>query len=110
MSNCFRQIDAFPIIARVIREMSQREGRFISHRDIVQRLLEDPEAKSLIEHAYQQQEGNQSREWMANNMVSWFSQRITIGCSDWEASFERTRTNGMWAYRSLEVRTSKSPA
>ncbi len=32
-------------------------------------------------------------------MVSWFSQRITVGESDWSLAFERTKIDGLWAYK-----------
>jgi hypothetical protein len=32
-------------------------------------------------------------------MVSWFSQRITVGESEWAAAFERTRIDGHRAYK-----------
>jgi hypothetical protein len=32
-------------------------------------------------------------------MVSWFSQRITVGESEWARAFERTRIDGLWAYK-----------
>jgi hypothetical protein len=38
----------------------------------------------------------QSLEWLAGNMVSWFSQRITVGESDWARAFERTKIDGLW--------------
>jgi len=32
-------------------------------------------------------------------MVSWFSQQITVGESDWARAFERTKIDGLWAYK-----------
>jgi len=32
-------------------------------------------------------------------MVSWVSQRITVGESDWARAFERTKIDGLGAYR-----------
>jgi hypothetical protein len=45
-----------------------------------------------------------SLEWLASNMVSWVSQRITVGESDWARGFERTKIDGLWAYKSLTPR------
>jgi hypothetical protein len=53
----------------------------------------------LIEAAHQQQEDKRSLEWLTRNMVSWFSQRITVGESDWGRAFERIKIDGLWAYR-----------
>lgn len=36
-----------------------------------------------------------------SNMVSWFSQRITIGESDWAEGFEGTKIDGLWAYKPI---------
>ena len=41
----------------------------------------------------------ESLEWLANNMVSWFSQRITVGESDWAQAFARTKIDGLWSYK-----------
>lgn len=46
---------------------------------------------------------NQSAEWLANNMVSWFSQRITMETSDWAAAFERTERRP-YAYKPADGR------
>jgi hypothetical protein len=46
--------------------------------------------------ARERQQDQQSLEWLASNMVSWFSQRITVGESDWERAFERSRIDGLW--------------
>lgn len=69
MEPSWKQADVFPVIAR------------------------------LIEAAREQQQEQQSLEWLASNMVSWFSQRITVGESDWSRAFERTKINRLWAYK-----------
>jgi hypothetical protein len=61
--------------------------------------LQDYEGRNLVEVAREQQQNQQSLEWLAGNMVSWFSQRITIGESDWATAFERSRIDGLWAYK-----------
>ena len=48
----------------------------------------------------------QTAEWTAHNMVAWFSQRITVGESDWADQFERQKTDGKWAYRPKASGTS----
>jgi hypothetical protein len=89
--------EVFPIIARIIGEEYQRHHRYITTHEISLRLLQDEEAQAIIAQAHQQVEG-QSLEWIATNMVSWFSQRITAGESDWQRAFERTKVDGQWAY------------
>jgi hypothetical protein len=34
------------------------------------------------------------------------SQRITVGESEWAQAFERTRINGLWAYKPITVSDS----
>ena len=63
------------------------------------RLLEDAAGRNQVQAAHEQQEEKQSLEWLASNMVSWFSQRITVGKSDWSRAFERTKIDGLWAYK-----------
>ena len=99
MSALFREAEVFPIIVRLIRQECTEATGFISHQAITSALLEDGEAKALIAQAHQNQEGDQSREWIASNMVAWFSQRITIGRSAWTDSFERVKVDGNWAYK-----------
>src|SRR5262249_4656465 len=99
MEPCWKQVDVFPVIARVIEQAHQQHQRFITSPEIADRLLHDTECRTLIEAAREQQEDRQSLEWLASNMVSWFSQRITVGESDWARAFERTRMEGVWAYK-----------
>jgi hypothetical protein len=94
----WKQRDVFPIIARLIRDEHSRHGRFVLAREIAARLLQDGEGRAIIDAARQQRQ-DRSLEFTARNMVSWFSQRITIGESDWRQAFERTKIDGRWAYK-----------
>jgi len=99
MEPSWKHADVFPIIARVIETAYRELHRFVTAQEIAARLLQDAEARNLVEAARDQQEEKQSLEWLASNMVSWFSQRITIGESEWAQVFERTKINGLWAYK-----------
>jgi hypothetical protein len=66
---------------------------------VAARLLQNTAGRNLVEAAREQQEEKQSLEWLASNMESWFSQRITVGESDWMWAFERTKIDGLWAYK-----------
>jgi hypothetical protein len=99
MEPSWKQADVFPIIAHVIEQAYRENQRFITAQEIAARLLQDTEGRNLVEAAHEQQEEKQSVEWLASNMVSWFSQRITVGESDWKAAFERTKIDGLWAYK-----------
>jgi hypothetical protein len=90
----------FPIIARLIGEEHQQHGRFIVAHEIAARLLQDGEARAIIDAARQQQQ-DWSLEHTAANMVAWFSQRFTIGASPYTRTFERERIDGQWAYRTI---------
>ena len=99
MEPYWKQADVFPVIARVIEAAHREHERFISAQEIATRLLQDPEGRNIVEAAREQQQEQQSLEWLASNMVSWFSQRITVGESDWARAFERTKIDGLWAYK-----------
>lgn len=99
MEPTWKQADVFPVIARLITIAHQQHQRFITAQEIAVGLLQDREGRNLVEAARMQQQEQQSLEWLASNMVSWFSQRITIGESDWLHAFERAKIDGSWAYR-----------
>ena len=99
MEPTWKQVDIFPVIARVIEATHTAHQRFITAQEIATRLLQDPEGRNLVDAARKQQQEQQSLEWLASNMVSWFSQRITVGESDWAKAFERTKIDGFWAYK-----------
>ncbi len=92
------QTDVFPLIAQAIRECHSAHQRFVTHDEIVQRLLKSPDATSLIEAARGTGENDRSADWLVHNMVAWFSQRITMEESEWSKEFDRERIDGKWAY------------
>jgi len=95
----WEQPDIFPAIARIIAHSFESSGDFVTHETIVAALLNDSEAAPIIAHATEQSPEPHTSDWMAHNMAAWFSQRITVGGSDWAQRFERTKINGKWAYR-----------
>lgn len=99
MQPSWKQADVFPVIARVIETAYRQDQRFITAQEIAARLLQDPDGRKLVDAAREQQREQQSPEWLASNMVSWFSQRITVGESVWARAFERTKVDGLWAYK-----------
>jgi hypothetical protein len=101
MEPTWKQADVFPVIARVIEQAYREYQRFVTAQEIAARLLQDTEGRNLVEAAREQQEEKQSLEWLTSNMVSWFSQRITIGESEWARAFERTKIDGLWAYKPI---------
>jgi hypothetical protein len=101
MESTWKHADVFPIIARIIERTYQQHQRFITAQEIAARLLEDPESRNLVLSAHEQQQDQQSLEWLASNMVSWFSQRITVGESEWARAFERKKIEGLWEYKPI---------
>lgn len=100
MEPSWKQVDVFPVIARVIEAGYRDKQRFITAQEIATLLLQDPEGRTLVESA---KDEHQSLEWLASNMVSWFSQRITVGESDWSQAFERNKIDGLWAYKPVST-------
>jgi len=99
MAASWEHADIFPVVARVIGERFASTADFVNHDVITGALLADAEGAGLVAAARAQLEEPQSEEWIAHNMVAWFSQRITVGESDWADQFERMKINGKWAYR-----------
>ena len=99
MEPSWKQSDVFPIIASMFEQAHRERQRFVTAQEISARLLRDAEGRNLVEAAREQQKEKQSLAWLASNMVSWFSQRITVGGSEWDSAFERTKVDGIWAYK-----------
>jgi hypothetical protein len=99
MEPSWKHADVFPVIARIIQAAYREHEGFVMARDIADRLLKDPEGRIVVEAAWEQQQGQQNHVWHARNMVSWFSQSITVGKSEWAQAFERTKINKRWAYK-----------
>ena len=99
MESSWKQADVFPIIVRLIEQAYREKSQFITTDEIANRLLHDVEERHLIGLAWEQRQKKHSIEWHARNMISWFSQRITVGESDWAKAFERTKIDGRWAYK-----------
>jgi hypothetical protein len=99
MEPSWKQADVFPIIARVIGEASQQHQGYVTAHEIATRLIQDCEARPLIEQVREQLGDPHSAEWLAGNMVAWFSQRITIGESECGRAVERVKIDGQWAYK-----------
>jgi hypothetical protein len=61
-------------------------------------MLSDPEGREAVDDACK---GGRDKtpQWMAQNMVAWFGQRITMGASDWADRVDREKIRGIWAYK-----------
>ena len=92
----FEQEDVLPVIASLIREESEAK-EYVTHHEIVEALLEDPEGRELTEEAVARR-GHTPKRW-ASWMVQAFSKHISAEESDYDHKFERARVDGTWAYR-----------
>ncbi len=100
MTAAWEHADVFPVIARIIETASAESGSaYVTHDQITSSLLADTEGSTLISAARVELDGDRTAEWIAHNMVAWFSQRITVGESDWADRFDRQKIDGKWAYR-----------
>src|SRR5438094_3910193 len=98
MEPTWKHHEIFPIIAHVIERQSRGDQRYIPAREVALELLRDPEAMAIISRA-QSLKASVSADRVANNMVAWFSQQITVGNSPWKGRFDRIKIDGCWAYR-----------
>ena len=94
----WKKADVFPIIAHIIEQAHQQSTRLITVVEIADRVLKNSEGRPHVEAARVLQERKRSLEWIATNMVSWFSKDITTGESDWASAFQRDKVDGRWAY------------
>jgi hypothetical protein len=100
----WKQADVFPVIASVIEELYENSRRPVTADQIAAGLLTRAEGYSLVNAARGVQVKPRTHDWLAGNMVAWFSQRITMGQSEWAAAFERRKIKGRWAYWPLANR------
>src|SRR5947207_15897192 len=99
MKPTWKHHEIFPIVAHIIERLYRGDQQYVPAREIASELLRDPEAMAIITRAQSQQGERSSAERLANNMVAWFSQQITVGNSPWSHRFERIKTDHRWAYR-----------
>ena len=99
MPATWKQDNLFPIIAQIIRDAYVKQPRFITHDKITAALLADPTASGIIADAYKENDEKRSLEWLAHNMVAWFSQKITAEQSEWSTAFDRQEIDCKWAYK-----------
>ena len=99
MAATWEQADVFPIIARIINEAHASNGGYVTHDKIAVTLILDTQSLAIIEEAQQDAEDDITADWIAHNMVAWFSQRISVGNSDWQDSFDRVKIDSKWAYK-----------
>ena len=95
MGQYFSFHEVFPIIEKVITDYSRRSGGYMTHGDIARAMIEDAEARRVLNRLPIQH----SVSWWATNMVAWFSQSITVARPELRDRFERKKIGGQWAYK-----------
>lgn len=97
-SKGFALNEVFPIIARLIKQINEDTKKFAGHGQIVDLLLTDGVAISLLETAQMLTRFTETRE-IASNMVAWWSQQITVGFNPFKDDFERRKRSSYeyWA-------------
>lgn len=99
----FSHDDAFPVIARLIHELSGSSGRFVQHAELVDARLHDPAGAAIVRAASDYPENECSPQQWGSNMVQWFSQRITQESSEYSRIFERQAMRDGYAYRPAQA-------
>ena len=89
--------DVFPIIERIIQEAYRELQRFVTVREIADRLLEDPKGGNFIKIAAGKQRVGESE--VASNMVAWFTVHFDEGKSVRGRVFEQTTIGDLVAYK-----------
>ena len=97
----WRKDDMFPIIVGKIGP------EWITAEAIQALLLQDDAAAPVI--ARVAAHGGKSREWVAMNMVAWFTAHYTMKNSPWSRDLEREQVKGKYVrYRKIETPTTGS--
>lgn len=102
----FRHAEAFPLIAAMILNLAKEHpSRWITHRALVDRFLSDREGAALLERVRAKSSFADDRS-TASNMIAWFSERVSVGRSEWAELFERKRPPGQHGSSSIFSRSS----
>ena len=103
----FSHDDVFPIIAEGIDTLVQEANSFVTHESLVQYLLQHPQGSTHVDAACEAGTDQLSREWMAGNMVAWFSKRYTEESLPCAAKYERS-SDTPYGYRPRKFAIGKN--
>jgi hypothetical protein len=98
----FTFVETFPLVATAIVNSCHGSNRFVSRDEIAQWLLNDPYSSKLVEDARRKRGRKKSLQFLAGNMVDWFSMRWTMEDPTWVGlfvKFKRERSGGHWCYK-----------
>lgn len=93
--------DVFPVVIELIEEHHEDGNGYVTHRELVEALLDESDTREQIEEAVDQK-GHTPEDW-ANWIVQWFSAAYTAEELDARDDLERARVDGTWAYRPAEA-------
>lgn len=98
MGRYFDHTDVFPVVSKLIVSQNRSTKDFVPHDALVLAYLSDPQGKLLVKRASKKNPEWSKQHW-AGIMIAWFSQRITVGTSEYGGQFTRTRIGRQWAYK-----------
>ena len=93
--------DVFPVVIELIRDNHGDDNGYVTHRELVEALLDESDTREQIEEAVEQK-GHTAEDW-ANWIVQWFSAASTAEELDARDQLERARVDGTWAYRPADA-------
>lgn len=96
--------EVFPVIETAIKSLYNEPSEFVTHKQIVQFLQEDPESRRVVEAEYRNSAQELSFDRYAGNMLDWFSEKWTVGDDRWSELFRKfegskEKIDGCWAYK-----------
>ncbi len=108
MAPTWSQSLVFEIVARIIEQTSLNTADFIDRDKLAYFLIRDPAGAPLVRYAAQR--GGKPLEWVAGNMIDWFSAEFTkhpdgMNGFEYPLHMERIKIKGsgrgkrIWAYR-----------
>jgi hypothetical protein len=91
--------EVFPLIASVITNLCGENNHFVGHREIVYGMLQSVELRFLLDQIVAKDSEKRPRNWWANSMMSWFSQKYTTEANPYVDTFERDSEAEPYKYR-----------
>ncbi|GAB5404591.1 MAG: hypothetical protein Aurels2KO_28220 [Aureliella sp.] len=95
MTKPWEKRDTVRWVAAIIQSRGKDAG--MPHDQITQQLLEGCASSVFITRL--SRETKKSREWIADNMVAYFSKELANDSDNLASRFRRFRFGGKWAYR-----------
>lgn len=107
MMKSFKHVDIFPLISRLITDITDKNSSFVGHSELTDSLLANVEGMALVMAA--EVNNKLGIRGTASNMVAWFSKRYSEGENEFIELIERRKVDKTWAYRSLSKTRTVTP-